>query len=257
MESLIKQKIQEIEQQEQVKILLAVESGSRAWGFESPDSDYDVRFIYLRSPEDYLKLEGIRDVIEWQLDDTLDISGWDLQKTLKLLYKSNPTLYEWCHSPIVYQERPEVEQLKELLPAYFSTKKMLYHYWHMAKTNYRTYLQGDLVKVKKYFYVLRPILAGKWVITQQTHPPMAFTDLIESQLEADLKPLIYELMDKKRQMDELDLLPRIDILNNYIEENLIWLEQQAKALSEEPKEWHELNQFFLDLLQEQSKRSNN
>lgn len=104
MRELILSKLKEIEKQYGVRILLAVESGSRAWGFESPDSDYDVRFIYVRKQSDYLKLEGIRDVIELPIDDTLDINGWDITKTLRLLYKSNPTLFEWFSSPIIYRK---------------------------------------------------------------------------------------------------------------------------------------------------------
>ena len=104
MNKIIEQKLKEIEEKENVKIILAVESGSRAWGFASPDSDYDVRFIYVRETKEYLKLNEIRDVIEWQLDETLDISGWDIKKALKLLYKTNPTLFEWFSSPIVYKK---------------------------------------------------------------------------------------------------------------------------------------------------------
>ena len=104
MRKKIQTQLRRIEEEESIKILLAVESGSRAWGFASPDSDYDVRFIYIRRMEDYLKLEKVRDVIELPMDDVLDMNGWDLQKTLRLLYKSNPTLFEWFSSPIVYQE---------------------------------------------------------------------------------------------------------------------------------------------------------
>lgn len=99
MEKMIVSRLREIEEKEKVHILLAVESGSRAWGFASPDSDYDVRFIYIRPKEDYLRLESIRDVIELPINDVLDINGWDLQKTLRLLYKSNPTLFEWFSFP--------------------------------------------------------------------------------------------------------------------------------------------------------------
>lgn len=125
-------KLHEIEKTENVRILLAVESGSRAWGFASPDSDYDVRFIYVRPKEDYLRLEKIRDVIELPLDDVLDINGWDLQKALRLLYKSNPTLFEWAASPIVYMETEFAGQFRNVMNTYFSTKKSLYHYISMA-----------------------------------------------------------------------------------------------------------------------------
>ena len=126
MRKRILEELRKIEEKENVKIIIAVESGSRAQGFASPDSDYDVRFIYVREKADYLKLEGIRDVIEWQLDETLDINGWDIKKALQLLHKSNPTVYEWCASPIVYMEREEISWLKELLPKYFSVKKVCF-----------------------------------------------------------------------------------------------------------------------------------
>ena len=103
-QEIIPAKLREIEAREHVRILHCVESGSRAWGFASPDSDYDVRFVYVRQPEHYLRLDKTRDVIEWQLDDTLDINGWDLQKTLRLLHRSNPTVFEWNSSP--YSTKP-------------------------------------------------------------------------------------------------------------------------------------------------------
>ena len=147
MNDVILAELKKIEEKENVKIIMAIESGSRAWGFASPDSDYDVRFIYIRRPEDYLKLEGIRDVIEWQLDDVLDINGWDLKKVLQLLHKSNPTVFEWCASPIVYYQTEEFEELKKILPEFFSVKKSLFHYWHMAETHYREYLKGEEVRL--------------------------------------------------------------------------------------------------------------
>ena len=119
MEKLIYKKLQEIEQQENVKILLAVESGSRAWGFASPDSDYDVRFIYVRPKEEYLRLDKVRDVIELPIDNILDINGWDIQKTLRLLYKSNPTLFEWFSSPIVYLETAFADEFRKIMTEYF------------------------------------------------------------------------------------------------------------------------------------------
>lgn len=147
MNDVILAELKKIEEKENVKIIMAIESGSRAWGFASPGSDYDVRFIYIRRPEDYLKLEGIRDVIEWQLDDVLDINGWDLKKVLQLLHKSNPTVFEWCASPIVYYQTEEFEKLKKILPEFFSVKKSLFHYWHMAETHYREYLKGEEVRL--------------------------------------------------------------------------------------------------------------
>lgn len=250
MEKLIKDKLKEIEIRENVKIILAVESGSRAWGFESPDSDYDVRFLYIRQPEDYLKLEGVRDVIEWQLDDVLDINGWDINKALRLLYKSNPTFFEWCESPVVYHKTEEFEMLPPVMSKYFSKKRTLFHYWHMASTNYREYLKEDWVKAKKYFYVIRPILAAHWVLSHESTPPMAFSELVESELPEDLKLIISELLKQKMSADELTLVPKIQELNDYIETSLIELEKIAKSIEDEPvKEWTKLNQLFLEYLE--------
>ena len=146
MRELIISNLKQIEKDYNVRVLLAVESGSRAWGFASPDSDYDVRFIYVRPETEYLRLEAVRDVIELPVNDELDINGWDLQKTLRLLYRSNPTLFEWFSSPIVYVETEFVDQFRKIMTDYFSTKKSLYHYISMAESNYREYLKGEMVK---------------------------------------------------------------------------------------------------------------
>lgn len=156
MERIIKEKLREIEKQENIRILLAVESGSRAWGFASPDSDYDVRFIYVRQVEDYLKLETVRDVIELPIDDMLDINGWDLKKTLRLLHKSNPTLFEWFSSPIVYMETEFADQFRKIMANYFSNKRSLYHYISMAEGNYRQ-LKKLIVIVKRVYIEVSPL----------------------------------------------------------------------------------------------------
>ena len=130
----IRSKLQDIEEQENVRILYAAESGSRAWGFASPDSDYDVRFIYVRTPEDYLRLDQKRDVIEWQLDEVFDMNGWDIRKALTQFHKSNTTLFEWSHSPIVYWERQEWKEIYESVKGYFRVKPALYKYYGVAKS---------------------------------------------------------------------------------------------------------------------------
>ena len=182
MKEIIVQKLREIEEREHVKILLAVESGSRAWGFASPDSDYDVRFLYVRTMTDYLRLDPVRDVIEQPINDLLDINGWDLQKALRLLYKSNPTLFEWLKSPIVYMETEFADRMRAVMNDYFSVKHSLYHYISMAEGNYRKYLKTERVKAKKYFYVLRPLLAGQWILKTGSPPPMLFSELAEAEL---------------------------------------------------------------------------
>src|SRR5689334_14501823 len=135
----IKNRLFEIEHQEKIQIFYACESGSRAWGFPSEDSDYDVRFLYVRPSEWYLSIdvEEKPDVIERPITDELDISGWDLRKALKLLRKSNPPLLEWLSSPIVYLEKLSIaDRMRKLVPEYYSPKACLYHYLHMAQGNF-------------------------------------------------------------------------------------------------------------------------
>ena len=179
MYEIITEKLAEIEKKEQVSIIHAVESGSRAWGFASPDSDYDVRFIYVRPTDYYLRLDKVSNVIEWQLDKTLDINGWDLQKTLRLLHNSNPTLFEWNNSPIIYITTGEWASVREVINEYFLAKAGLHHYLSTATSNYREYLKTDMVKLKKYFYVIRPLLACKWILNKKCPPPMQFAELNE------------------------------------------------------------------------------
>ena len=140
MKEIIIQKLKEIEKQENIKIIYAVESGSRAWGFESPDSDYDVRFIYVRNMNDYLSLFKMKDTIEWEQNDTFDINGWDLKKALQLLYQSNPTLYEWKNSPVVYLTTPIWEYTCQIFECYFQIQVALHHYFLQAESTSSTFL---------------------------------------------------------------------------------------------------------------------
>ena len=249
LQEIIPAKLKEIEDQENVRILHCVESGSRAWGFASPDSDYDVRFIYVRPPEYYLRLDKTRDVIEWQLDDTLDINGWDLQKALRLLHSSNPTLFEWNNSPIVYKTTPEWAALSPVIDHYFQKKAGLYHYLSTAKKNYREHLTGDLVKLKKYFYVLRPILACRWILKKQTPPPVLFSQLAEECLDDALVPAVSDLVRRKTETPEIGLGPRIDVINEYLVASIEEVEQLVLALPmDENVSWDLLNQVFLKMV---------
>ena len=231
MKKIIIEKLKEIETAEQVRVLYAAESGSRAWGFASPDSDYDVRFIYAREPEAYFSILPKRDVIEWQLDETLDISGWDIQKMFRLLLKSNPTLFEWASSPVVYQTTDDWERLRPVLNDAFSSKAGMHHYLSMAHGNYREYLKGETVRIKKYLYVLRPILACEWILDWGTPPPMLFRELVDAELETSVWPLVDELLALKQTRSEIDVMPRIDPLNRYIE---MELEKLAEAIRQMP-----------------------
>ena len=247
MNRLVPQKLEELEKRHEIRVLLAVESGSRAWGFASPDSDFDVRFIYVHRPEFYLQLQGRRDVIEEPVDDIWDVTGWDLDKTLRLLQKSNPTLFEWLNSPIVYRETGFSQRIQPLLGEYFSVKSELYHYLNTARHHIKEYLQGEMVRPKKYFYALRPILACRWVLDRKTPPPVLFSALADAELPAGLVPSVDRLLDLKINGPEKMVIPPIREINRYLDDSM---EELTIAMSQLPEEaqrdWAPLNQFFLD-----------
>lgn len=222
-------KLKSIEAEYDVRVLFACESGSRAWGFASTDSDYDVRFLYVRKVESYLSLSPPRDVIELPIVDELDVSGWDLQKGLKLLVKSNPPLLEWIASPIIYlAAEPFTSRLRRLRDLHFSPKSCLYHYLQMARGNYREYLKRDMVKLKKYLYVLRPILACGWIEQHGTMAPTEFAKLVQSQVtDAAVREAIDDLLTRKAAGTELGEAPMVPVLNEFCDRELQHLEQVA------------------------------
>lgn len=211
-----------IEEEETVRVLYACESGSRAWGFESEDSDFDVRFIYLRPPSWYLTVQKKRDVIEKPIDNDLDISGWDLPKALELFRKSNPPLLEWLQSPIVYREEGSAaNRLRQLMPNYYAPIACMYHYLHMAQGNNRDYLRGDVVWVKKYFYVLRPVLACMWIEQDLGVVPTEFGILVNRLItDPDLRQSIDRLCGQKKAGQELDQGKRIPEISDFVDQQL-------------------------------------
>lgn len=249
------EELRRIESEENVRILYACESGSRAWGFPSKDSDYDVRFIYIRPLEWYLSIFEKRDVIERPISDMLDVNGWDLKKALNLFRKSNPPLLEWLHSPIPYMENYSVaEQIRSISPFNFSPKSCMYHYLNMARGNYRDYLQGDQVKIKKYFYVLRPILACEWIELYGTMPPVEFQVLVDRLVPegSELKQMIQNLLSRKIAGEELDYEARINPINEFLEERISYYERTAsgKQASETADQDKRLDDLFRSALKE-------
>jgi hypothetical protein len=207
-----------------------VESGSRAWGFASNDSDWDIRFIYIHPQDWYLSIDDKRDSLEYPADDLLDFSGWELRKALRLFRKSNPPLLEWLRSPIMYLEQfSTAERIRSLSAEYFNPRSCLHHYLHMASGNFREYLKSDYVSVKKYFYVLRPVLACQWIMKTNTMAPMEFNQLLATQIDDKrLKVAIEELVKRKKHGDELDKEPKITVINDYLEERIICFEEYVK-----------------------------
>jgi len=195
METRILEKLNEIAREKNIEILFAVESGSRAWGFASPDSDYDIRFVYRHKTDWYLNLWEQKDTIQFMTEDDLDGSGWDVRKALKLLAKSNASLLGWLFSPIIYKNSGTLlEEMKKIAEKNFNPVAGFFHYHSMNK-NFEETLGSEQMTLKSYFYAIRTALCANWIYKKETIPPVAFREL-------------YPLLDEKscRLLDELMLL---------------------------------------------------
>lgn len=251
MQEEIKQEIERLEAQHEIRILYAVESGSRAWGFASKNSDWDVRFIYVHKPEWYLSINDKKDSIEEILPNDIDLSGWEIRKALKLFNKSNPPLMEWLSSPILYKEAGGIASaLRKLSTNYFDPKNCLHHYLHMAEGNFREYLQTDLVRTKKYFYVLRPVLACQWIEKFNAMAPMEFAVAFEEFIkEPVLKKEIETLLSRKINGEELDQEPKIKLINDYLSKWISYYQELVKTYGKTTRPDNEpLNELFRQTL---------
>ena len=240
MKNIITEKLKQIEIENDVRILWAIESGSRSWGFDSPDSDYDVRFIYVNKPDWYMTIDEGRDVIELPVDEVLDISGWDLRKTLRLFSKSNPVLIEWLVSPFVYMRYGTFrDQILEIASECFSPRACSHHYLRMAENNYNRYiLPRDPVNIKKYFYVLRPLLNILWLSDKGTIPPMQFTETLNAlDLPEDVLGVIRELLEQKTKTSEMGKGPKIPLLEDFIQKQMEWAQRTVNPLRSDILIW--------------------
>ncbi len=252
--SLINPILQQIESDRAVKIIFAVESGSRAWGFESTDSDYDVRFIYLSALRDYLTVFPRRDVIEnsdvKSVDPLLDFSGWDFRKFLGLVTKSNPICFEWMQSTIVYQETELWGRVRELVVPFFSPKAAMHHYLSMARHNYREHMRDGTspsVKLKKYLYITRPLLCCRWIERDPAAgpPPMPFLDaLTAADVPDELRTALLALVDRKKAGEELDEGAAVPCINQFIDAELLRLPAIAEGMPDGSGKAQSLDEFF-------------
>src|SRR6185369_5042943 len=241
-------RLRRAETEHSVRILFAIESGSRAWGFASPNSDYDVRFIYMHEPSWYqaVDLEERRDVIEYPILDDIDLNGWDVRKALRLFWKSNPAFVEWIQSPIIYMETSGFRgQALQALSRIYAPEKGVYHYRSMAKTNYRGYLKEPMVRLKKYFYVLRPLLAAQWVESRRGAAPIEFDTLLTLLSDQkDVLAAVHTLLAQKRNTPELGMAPAVPVLNEFIEAALLQEIREAPKKSRSPGVVDLLNDIF-------------
>ncbi len=219
----IEEHLCDLEAEKHIRILYAVESGSRAWGFASKDSDWDVRLLYVHNPDWYLSIDDKKDSLERMFPAEVDVAGWELRKALRLFRKSNPPMLEWLRSPIIYREETLfASRLRDIVTRYFNPKSCLYHYLNMASRNFEAYFKGEEVRLKKYFYILRPLMACSWIKRTMTMAPMEFQPLWDAE---DMKPEtrkdVAALLQRKILGDELSKEARIPSIDEYIESRFV------------------------------------
>lgn len=223
----IQTKLNALAERENIQILFAVESGSRAWGFPSVDSDYDVRFVYARPRSDYLSVREFRDVIETPLENDeflgvpLDLNGWDIRKGLRLGLHSNPILHEWLVSPVrYYGDDATVDPLRKFVALAADKAVLKYHYDRLARRAWEAETDQSQVKIKRYCYALRPALMLNWLSTRQDLPPMDVASLCEN-LSKPLISALSELFDLKHTCQEGDLINQQAVLDDFVHQALV------------------------------------
>lgn len=238
----------DIELEFKVKILLACETGSRAWGFPSPDSDFDVRLIFTHQMEWYLSLNERRDTIERMLDDNeIDISGWDLRKSLRLLSKSNAALLERIQSSIIYKcDEAFMKEINLIAPSFYSRIATIHHYLSLTKNVFHEISIGEPFKLKKLFYALRSAIACYWIMEKDTMPPIYFPTMLEElNFQPGIRERIYELIEFKSNKDESYLhqgeTELFDLISGLINES----ELKANGLPPGNGSMERMNDFFI------------
>lgn len=252
MREAILKNLEKLEHEFGIEILFASESGSRAWGFESKNSDWDVRFIYKRPISWYLTLGTRRDVVE-RMDGDLDFVGWDIKKALQLMRKSNPELYGWLRSPIVYRQSTFGLYLTQISRNYFNARAATHHYLHMAEGNYRTYLQREQVPYKKYLYVVRPLLCCHHIRTNGYEPPVEFC-MLHNNLSNNNTHYPYDDVEKLLQLKksgvEMAEGPRIDSINNWCEKQIKHFNEVVGSIPTNQVESDELDALLMNTIME-------
>ncbi|WP_338766775.1 nucleotidyltransferase domain-containing protein [Bernardetia sp. ABR2-2B] len=247
----IEECLEKVEKENNIKILYACESGSRAWGFGSPDSDYDVRFLFIHKKDKYLSVNYPLDSIDKFYDNDVDLSAWEIKKALSLLVKSNATPFEWLQSPIIYRKNEEFRnELWELSKQYFSAKTLIFHYLGIAK-GMLSKIEDNQISIKKYFYILRPVLAAYYIKTRNEAAPMEFKFLVnnlQNKEEKGIKTAIKKLWQEKLIAKEGDKIEIPIFIHSFIENKISECGIYASNLKRETKNIEPLNEFFRNLL---------
>lgn len=259
MREAIERSLVAVEAERSVRILFACEAGSRAWGFASPDSDYDVRFVYLHDVDWYLRVSPGRDSIEQMLPGDLDLSGWELRKALSLFGSSNASLYEHLGSDIVYRDVGGLRAALQLLaPSFFNPMAAGHHYLGLAARVHGEYLTSELVNLKKLFYVLRPLAACRWIAQHASMPPTRFADVLAGiDLDARQRGWIDALWAQKELASERTSAPLDPQVRAWIDDWLARCREEARALPRRSGDGAELDRLLARtvLSQDHSKRN--
>ncbi len=253
MTQRIGQHLDAIEKKYKVKILHACETGSRAWGFPSHDSDFDVRFIYMHQKDWYLSLKEGTDTIDLMLDDNeTDLSGWDLRKSLRLLLKSNPPLFEKIFSQVVYvKKEPFLSDLQKLSQKYYARIASHYHYFRMSQNHLAEIENKESFRLKKLFYALRAAVACRWIMEKDENPPVYFPAMLqELQTEPGIIAQVFQLIEIKKQKSESYNHGDDHNLIEYIRHMLDITDKNAKQLPGRNGSFDELDIFYKNTLQE-------
>lgn len=252
----LRRRLAEVCTAEGARPLLTVESGSRAWGFHSPDSDYDCRFLYVRPLDDYLALRPFRDVIERPIIDEVDLGGWDIAKALKLMARGNAVVAEWLTSPIVYQEAPGFrEAFTPLVHGWRGLYGDVAHYYGLARRQWGGFIENrEQVRLKKYFYVIRPAVALHWLRSRPGEPPpMNLPALLAGvSLPTETEIALRDLrLAKQAAAEGVGVGPRLAALDDYIAEQMAWAAQARGAPPKAETEalWARSEVFFRHLVQ--------
>lgn len=254
MKEVILAKFKEIEKIHNVKIIYGCESGSRGWGFPSMDSDYDARFIYLNPKNHYLSIEEKTDFIECPIDELLDINGWDIKKVLLHVKKSNASILEWFSSPIVYINKGNFKNyLDNILTNYFLKTRVMHHYFHLAFNKFEESLKEDKVKIKTFFYILRPLFCLMWIEKNASMPPMEFYRLLkDSDASDEIKDEIINLLNIKKETYEAFKINKIPVLWKFIEQKINYYKNYLKNMEKDSITGYDrLNEIFRDVLNEE------
>lgn len=249
MKTRILEKLKQVEKDKNIEILFAVESGSRAWGFASPDSDYDIRFVYKKSKEEYLGLWDSKDTIQFMTEDELDGSGWDLKKATLLLAKSNASFLGWLFSPIVYIDKGEtLSKMKALASANFNPVSGFYHYHSMNKGFFEQLIAGNgEMNLKAFFYAARTSFCANWILRFGTIPPVEFRKLYEL-FDKESAEVFDALIEQKALINESGkskIDPRLmELIKKIVVENM----EEKHSVENRKIDKEAFNQFFLNEL---------